>query len=103
MLLKSLICKGIVKLELSSFLVSKAYAPLPLCLVKSVILKLLLKIASTKYLHPTSIPIPAMHSSASFIGETHAFSQENFNKIPFFSHINLPFPGYPEKFLPSDE
>src|SRR6266446_7190115 len=69
MLLKSLICIGVAKLGLLSFLVSRANAPFPLCLVRLVTLKLSLKLASTGYLHSTSIPILVIYSSVSFVGE----------------------------------
>src|SRR5258705_951005 len=89
MLLKSLICEVIIKLGLSSFLGSKAYAPLPLCLAKPVILKLSLKIALTKFLCSTSIPIPAICSSIGFVGETHAFLWEILTRLPYF--LTYPF------------
>src|SRR5258708_10330238 len=87
--IRSLICKVIIKLGLSSFLRSKAYAPLPLCLAKPVILKLSLKIALTKFLCSTSIPIPAICSSVGFIGETHAFLWEISTRFPYF--LTYPF------------
>src|SRR5260221_1430103 len=81
---KSLICIGVTKLGLLSFLISRANAPFPLCLVRLVILKLSLKLASTGYLHSTSIPILAIYSSVSFIGEGHLLAE-----LPCFSLSSL--------------
>src|SRR5260221_10593679 len=97
--IRSLICKVIIKLGLSSFLRSKAYAPLPLCLAKPVILKLSLKIALTKFLCSTSIPIPAICSSIGFVGENSCILVGNLNKIPLF--FDLPFPGSHDVHHPS--
>src|SRR5258707_15777363 len=103
MLLKSLICIGIAKLGLLSFLVSRANAPFPLCLVRLVILKLSLKLASTGYLHSTSIPILVIYSSISFVGEGHllaglpCFSLSSLNSLQL-TRSALP-PYYPPSYI----